>query len=530
MVLKKLSILFLLIISIFTLTSCEMVTLSSGESAYEIAVRNGFQGTEVEWLASLKGEKGDKGDSLKITEIYTEAQAQGFEGTFIEFLTNFADTDIVGESAYEVAVENGFTGTEEEWLASLKGERGSDGAPADTIDLYEVYEKLVELGLATSYPTYADFADYYITKLDIDVNTNANSVAGISKALKSAVKVVCSTVNYTTEEFQNSSSKYSTQISGQSGSGVIFKMNKEDGNAYIITNYHVVYNETSKDIMKYIFIYLYGNEYLDGAIEATFVGGSATYDIALIKVTDSDFIKNGICEACTVADSNNVVVGTKAIAIGNPAGEGLSVTEGIVSVDSETIEMSAIKDGVTLNEKGTVDMRVMRVDTAVNSGNSGGGLFNQDGELIGIVNAKIMSNDVENIGYAIPTSVAIAVANKIYEDCDGNTNTLFTRCLMGVTITIKSSKAVFVDGATRIQEEVIVHEVSETGIAYGKVLKDDIIKSLTIHGKTYDVTRNFIVIDACLQGKIGDTVSMVIERDGEELTVEMTFTTKIDIQ
>ena len=77
--------------------------------------------------------------------------------------------------------------------------------------------------------------------------------------------------------------------------------------------------------------------------------------------------------------------------------------------------MSPIKKDptVTVNINGKTEMRVIRVDTAVNPGNSGGGLFNSKGELIGIVNAKIISSDVENIGYAIPSSVAINVADNI---------------------------------------------------------------------------------------------------------------------
>ena len=99
-----------------------------------------------------------------------------------------------------------------------------------------------------------------------------------------------------------------------------------------------------------------------------------------------------------------MVVGSSAIAIGNAQGLGISSTSGVVSVDSEYITMTAA-DGKT-----AVAFRVMRVDTAINSGNSGGGMYDDNGNLIGIVNAKIVYDGVENIGYAIPSNGAVSVA------------------------------------------------------------------------------------------------------------------------
>lgn len=97
-----------------------------GESAYDIAVSNGFEGTEAEWLESLKGPKGDTGESA-----YYVAVANGFEGTEAEWLESLkGPTGDSGESAYDVAVANGFEGTEAEWLESLKGPKGDTGESA----------------------------------------------------------------------------------------------------------------------------------------------------------------------------------------------------------------------------------------------------------------------------------------------------------------------------------------------------------------------------------------------------------------
>jgi hypothetical protein len=110
---------------------------ADGKSAYEVAVENGFTGTEAEWLESIKGADGADGKSA-----YEVAVAGGFVGTEAEWLESIKGADGAdGKSAYEVAVENGFTGTEAEWLESIKGADGADGA-----DGKSAYEVAVENG------------------------------------------------------------------------------------------------------------------------------------------------------------------------------------------------------------------------------------------------------------------------------------------------------------------------------------------------------------------------------------------------
>lgn len=98
-----------------------------GESAYEIAIRNGFEGTEDEWLASLKGETGDQGPKGNTGDQGIQGEKgdvgeQGIQG----------DPGPSGASAYDIAVKNGFVGTETEWLASLKGEKGDPGTSSSS--------------------------------------------------------------------------------------------------------------------------------------------------------------------------------------------------------------------------------------------------------------------------------------------------------------------------------------------------------------------------------------------------------------
>ena len=210
--------------------------------------------------------------------------------------------------------------------------------------------------------------------------------------------------------------------------------------AFVITNYHVVYDsdsDTDNHVSDQIYLYLYGMEDEAYAIPATYVGGSANYDIAVLRVEQSEVLKSavdsGSAAAVTVGDSDVVLPGETAIAIGNPSAtglSGLSVTRGIVSVDSEYITMTAADDS------GEVSFRVIRIDAPVNSGNSGGGLYNDAGELIGIVNAKINSVELESIGYAIPSNVARAIADNIIDYCYGADCETVMRGMLGTTFIV----------------------------------------------------------------------------------------------
>lgn len=181
------------------------------------------------------------------------------------------------------------------------------------------------------------------------------------------------------------------------GSGVIYEIRGND--VFIITNYHVIYDRdstTANSRAKKIAVY--ANAHEDTEILAEFVSGSKENDIAVIKASLSNF--HDCITAATI--SKDLYLGERVIAIGNPLAAGISVTSGVVSVAYEEITMEALDDA-----KKTVTIGVIRTDTAINSGNSGGGLFNIYGELIGIVNAKTVESGVENMGYAIPIKTVL---------------------------------------------------------------------------------------------------------------------------
>jgi len=254
----------------------------------------------------------------------------------------------------------------------------------------------------------------------------------------------------------------------------------------------------------------------ESAIKVDYVGGSMQYDIAVLKVTNSDILKNSIYTACELADSDDLVVGETAIAVGNPEAEGISATSGVVSVDSEYITMKA-SDGETI-----ITSRVIRIDTAINGGNSGGGLFNDEGKLIGIVNAKVVKENIDNISYAIPVNVAKNVADNILDNA-GSVK-LFS---LGISVTGSNSRAVYDDKllSIKINEDVSVKSITENSIASKIGLQEnDIIKSITINSKNISFVRAFELVDELLTVRSGDTIAFNILRDNEEVTKGYTVT------
>lgn len=359
-----------------------------------------------------------------------------------------------------------------------------------------------------------------VNEYDITINNQGQSnLAAATKGVLSAVSVRCSfkvKVGYTDKTVTETSS----------GAGVIYKLDKTKGDAYVITNYHVVYsaNATQNKISNDIKLYLYGMEghdYSDNpdkyAIPATFVGGSLTEDLAVLKVTGSRTLAESNATAVTFADSNDVSILDTAIAIGNPAAGGISATVGCVNVDGEYVNITGA------DERTPVELCLLRIDTAVNSGNSGGGLFNDKGELIGIVNAKIVSSDIDNIAYAIRSNAVRAVVENILHYCDGKSAENPYKYAIGIKMQVTGQSTVFdeSDGRVHRREVVAVSDVTSGTVAAELFRKGDVINSITINGRTYTINRMFQVIDAMYNVYEGSTLSVSVTRDGETVTVEV---------
>lgn len=345
-----------------------------------------------------------------------------------------------------------------------------------------------------------------------------SSVAAANKALLSAVSIV-SFFESSNSGWGGFGSSSDSDVSAASGSGVIYKLDKTKGEAYVITNHHVVYNSTY-GVSKSIKVYLYGQEgYDECAMSATYVGGSLSYDIAILKITGSTALMSSIATEATFADSNKVSVLDTVVAVGNAQGSGISATVGYVNVESEYISMTGA------DEKTDITLRVIRTDAAVNPGNSGGGLFNDKGEVIGIVNAKSASDSVDNIGYAIPSNVAKSIADNIIYYCDGTSKTCVYRCLLGITVTSENPTVTYDTNTGKMykSEDVTVTEI--TGTAVKNLLKSgDVLRSITIDGKENDITLRHHVVDSMLDAREGSVVVITLERDGKTESVSVTIT------
>ena len=305
-------------------------------------------------------------------------------------------------------------------------------------------------------------------------------------------------------------------LGGGAGSGVIYQIDREKGDAYIITNQHVVYDDG--EVSSNIKIYLYGMVLETYAIKAEYIGGTTAYDIAVLKISGSEILKNSYARAANLGKSANVRVFDTVYAVGNPEASGFSATPGIVSVRSENLELTGA-DGQLVN------IRVMRIDAAVNHGNSGGGLYDTQGRLIGIVSAKTQGTDVDNMGYAIPIDLVKNVAENILYHCDGKTMIKLNRALLGITISAKVIGPVIdannslLDGA-RVQ----VMEISESSLAYGKVQVDDIVNSITVDGVKVMATEVYVVPEHMLTARVGSVIVMNITRGNQTFDISFTIT------
>ncbi len=419
------------------------------------------------------------------------------------------------DSAYDIAVKNGFTGTEQEWLQSLQG---ADGKDAPKLTVHDVYEEAVASGEFSG--TFSEFLESYLA-LSVPEN---NDVEILAKNVLSTVSIY---TGFEKSETGLLGQVVSKEVYCTAGSGVIVDLDCEHGNATVITNYHVVYDSgatTENGISEEIWLYLYGavnafntktgkDENGDG-IKARFVGGSMDYDIAVLEIQGSKILKESLAEEATFGDSNNATVGEKVHVVGNPQGHGMAVSEGVLSVDSEYIGMKSL-DGANR----TVSYRVMRTDAAVNGGNSGGPLFNSRGELIAIVNGKSIADGVENVGYALPAAQVQGVMENVKNN-GGNVS----RATLGVSVIIADTTvSMKADGTLLLTEKIQIDSVTKNSAAYGKLLAGDVMKTMILDGVSYPLNRRFYVNDLLLKVQKGDTVSWIIERNGKEMKVEITF-------
>ena len=296
-----------------------------------------------------------------------------------------------------------------------------------------------------------------------------------------AEKVGPSVVEVTTETVSYSNF-FGQYVTSGAGSGVIIS---EDG--YIITNNHVIEGAGS------IKVRLSDKTEYD----ATLVGTDSKTDIAVLKIEAT-----GLTPA-VIGDSDTLKVGEFALAVGNPLGTlGGTVTDGIIS---------ALNRDITVNNQ---TMSLLQTNAAVNPGNSGGGLFNERGELIGIVNAKSDGSDVEGLGFAIPINTAMEVAESLM-----TTGYVTGRPAMGVSVlAVTDMQTAMQYGVS--QMGVYIVQVNEGGAADKAGLEaGDLLVSIDGNAisTTSDVTS---ILD---EHAVGDTIEVQVVRGKQMVEVSLTL-------
>ena len=308
------------------------------------------------------------------------------------------------------------------------------------------------------------------------VNTDLSPV--VEKIQDTVVEVYTEQVSYSTF--------FGEYIQSGAGSGVIYS---KDG--LIVTNNHVIEGATSINVKLHD-----GTEY-----EAELVATDEETDLAVLKINASNLTP------AILGSSGKLKVGETVIAIGNPLGTlGGTVTTGIVSGLSRTITIEKSK------------MTLLQTSCAISPGNSGGGLFNVSGELVAIVNAKSVSENVEGIGFAIPIDIARTVVEDLIKY--GYVTGRPALGISGGEITSLAMANYY--GYNHVG--IYISELMTEQAKKSDLQPDDLIYA--INGVEVDSLATLRY--ELYQYKAGDVVTLSVERAGQELEIKLTLSEKIN--
>ena len=330
---------------------------------------------------------------------------------------------------------------------------------------------------------------------------NENSTTQAVNKVKDAV---VSIITYSSSSSRQSSvfnaddtnSDSDNQQIASEGSGVIYK--KDDKDAYLVTNTHVINGASKVDI-----------RLADGTkVPGEIVGSDTFSDIAVVKISSEK-----VTTVAEFGDSSQLSVGETAIAIGSPLGSEYAntVTQGIISSLNRNVSLKS-EDGQAISTK------AIQTDTAINPGNSGGPLVNIQGQVIGITSSKIASNggtSVEGLGFAIPSNDAQNIIKQL--ESDGKV----TRPALGIQMVNLSNvgandlrKLNIPSGLT---SGVVVRSVQSNMPANGHLQKYDVITKVD----EKEITSSTDLQHALYNHAIGDTIKITYYRNGKEETTSI---------
>lgn len=292
---------------------------------------------------------------------------------------------------------------------------------------------------------------------------------------------------------------YSGDSLVSTGTGFVYK--KENGKGYIMTNNHVVSDATNVKII-----------YSDSSFTSASILGRETYsDIAVLTVDDKS-----VLDVVTLGDSTKMRLGDTVFTIGSPLGIDYSgtVTRGILSNKDRLVEVS-------LSSGGTSDwiMKVLQTDAAINPGNSGGPLLNINGEVIGINSLKLVEDEIEGMGFAIPIEDALSYA-QILEKGEKIVRPYIGIGMLDVSSAYLRRYGITIDSS--ITSGIVITEVennspaSSAGLTKGDVVyKVNDVEVKTIASFRYELYKN----------RPGDTVSLEYYRGKNSKKTNVVLTT-----
>ena len=336
----------------------------------------------------------------------------------------------------------------------------------------------------------------------LTTSSSSTGTSDVATIAKNAMPSIVSITNMSVQEVQSFFGGTQQQESTSVGSGII--IGQTDSELLILTNNHVV-EGNEKLTVSFV-----DNE----SVEANVKGTDSTKDLAVVAVKISDVKDSTMDEiaVATMGDSSKLEVGEQVVAIGNALGYGQSVTSGIVSATERTL------DGY---EGGTL----IQTDAAINPGNSGGALLNSNGEVIGINTAKVATDSVEGMGYAIPISDA---SDTIQNLMNQETKTKVSEAeqgylgIQGVDVSDESAKMYNMPTGVYISDVVKNGGAQQAGLTKGSVI-------IGLEGTTISDMNS--LKEQLQYYRVGDKVKVTVQVPGNngeytEKTVEVTLGSK----
>lgn len=282
------------------------------------------------------------------------------------------------------------------------------------------------------------------------------------------------------------------------GTGFVYKVDEKYG--YILTNQHVV---SGADDVKLTF----SN---DTTVDGNVSGGDSYMDLAVVKVP-----KDSVIQVATIGDSTKSVIGDRVFTVGSPLGYEYrgTVTSGILSGTDRLVTVSVN------NGSDTYVMKVLQTDAAMNPGNSGGPLLNINGEVIGINSLKLVQEEIEGMGFAIPIEFAMSHVEKLEK------GEKIERPMLGISLIDVGNTALLYQNGIKVDKQitsgVVVASVQEgTGAAKSGLKKGDIITKM----EGQNIKDSAYLRYELYKYNPGDTIKLTYLRDGKENTVEIKLT------